>query len=195
MASVFFSRLGVVITAALLAACAGTARQTRPPTREGPDPTKFDPRRALADGRLWLQTVGAEPTFRYELRTAYGGKLLATAQSAFSLEKSGGGEISGSQHVLVAQDASAVCVVDNVSDASPSTRYILFRRKHDGTFSTSYLHPKMLNVEGPGEFDYDCPDVVGITHDTITFNYNGTAVNEAIAIEKVPTFRSPKNSE
>ena len=81
----------------------------------------------------------------------------------------------------------------DLTDASPSKRYVLFRKQPSGKYKASYLDPPLDPIGVPCEFEGDYPNVLALTSDMITFNKNvGTPV--AQKIDSVPTFPKPQTA-
>ncbi len=98
----------------------------------------------------------ARTTSVYSLVDTRSGSVVGRAESALT---SYNGRISGSRKMEISPDGGSILIEEEVSDASPSGRYILFLRRGEGTFATWYLAPpyRMLPKNEVYEFDYALP--------------------------------------
>lgn len=112
-------------------------------------------------------------TSTYRLIDTSTGRTLAIAQSAICPADINGDIFRGTVDVHFAPDSSAVCIEENVTDASPAIRYILIRREDSKTYGIHYLLPEetIWTVDTRVEFNYELPEVMSLTRDTITFRY------------------------
>jgi len=97
------------------------------------------------------------------------GRVLGVAESSANID---GERMYGKVRVTYSDDLSTIVVHEDFSDASPDPRYILFqRRAGSAAYQTSYLAPPTAHTDVPGEFDFLCPSIQGVTKDTIALSY------------------------
>lgn len=96
-------------------------------------------------------------TSRYTLSSAMNGEVLGKAESAITKNDILEGRFQGKQTVQFSADGSRVLITEDVSDALPSIRYILFERR-ENNYVTSYLAPPSQTIPQLAPM-YMLPDV------------------------------------
>ena len=91
--------------------------------------------------------IRMQTTSVYSLVDARTGKVVGTAESAYTKSNLTAGVVLSERRVEASPDGRQILVQDDVSSSFPSRRYILFEQRPDGTFSTVYLAPP--NVSNP----------------------------------------------
>ena len=74
------------------------------------------------------------------------GKVVGQAESAIVKGNLANGIPRTERRVELSPDGKSILVQDDVSEAYPSRRYILFELKPDGTFETFYLAPPIVPI-------------------------------------------------
>lgn len=117
-------------------------------------------------------------TSRYTLKDLKSGAVLAEAESAIVISNNYEGKFHGTQTIEISDDGQKILIFEDVSDASPSARYILFQKNIRGPFDVFYLAPPYVKLPpGPGEFDYMLPEI---------------SLKDA-GFERIPRFKTPFN--
>ncbi|CAN5709577.1 hypothetical protein BH09VER1_BH09VER1_44150 [soil metagenome] len=94
--------------------------------------------------------IRMQTTSVYDLVDTRTGKVVGTAESAFTKANLTGGAVLSERRVEASADGRQILVQDDISVSFPSRRYILFEAKPDGTFTTTYLAPpNVTNPYGP----------------------------------------------
>jgi hypothetical protein len=121
------------------------------------------------------------------------GRELGSARSSARL-KEGHQKLAGEMKTAFSGDLSVILVHEEFSDASPAPRYILFQRPpgHQA-YRVSYCNPPAAHTDRPGEWDFVCPDVKGVTGEAITFSYYGEHPDHTMRIADLIQTRAPRS--
>ena len=183
-------RLLFAVLALPFAACAHRPIAAAPIAHKVPP---LETVRWSGDGSLQLELLAGDPQFRYRLKERESGKILGRAESAIRTDHFYTGEFRGRQGVVFSSDNRAICIVEDMADACPAKRYILFRRMPSGRFATRYLKPALDPDPSIGTFEGNYPDVSALTAETITFS-KAVGAPHSQSIDSVPTFRTAQTA-
>jgi len=96
---------------------------------------------------------------RYTLFSREKHAVVGTAESAIVVSDISAGVFRGVRTVETSADGSQILLNEEVSDASPMTRYILFKRQVDGAYKTVYLAPPEIKDPTIMEFGFYLPRI------------------------------------
>ena len=125
----------------------------------------------------------------YDLVAPATGTHLASASSAIVSLDFHDHKFCGTADVIFAKDGSGVVITEDLSDAGPCLRYILFHRLANGSFEVRYLEPPtVFNSKCPAPaYSYEHPIATELSTDQVTFYYPHVRQTKVMQLDKVPT--------
>ncbi len=141
------------------------------------------------DSSLGLRLRVDRKQSRYELFSPATGARLASGSSAIVTLDFSENVFRGTVDVTFAKDGSGVVITENLSDAGPMLRYILFHRLDNGSFQVHYLNPPTIfSPRRPlSAFSAVHPYATELTAERIMFYYPGIRQSKIMLLRDVST--------
>jgi len=139
---------------------------------------------------MHLEFVPGTPYGEYKLFDS-NNKILSVAKSAIEPNDIYEGKFRGTRDITYSPDNSAICIREDLSDASPFTSFIYLKRQTNGSYSVSYLRPPICYFDPKEPIGFEFPQIINISDTQFDLYYESSRKRKTVATDSITRLKGP----